>query len=106
MTSHTQHTDLALARRARQMFETYHAMIFFAPEARQAFLDLGLKGFWMGYFASRSAPLGSVSAAVVTALFYHFHPAMVARALPDAWSIASPEQILQARLQAADVALR
>ncbi|HET8842175.1 MAG TPA: hypothetical protein VFN35_11945 [Ktedonobacteraceae bacterium] len=106
MTSHTPHMDLALARRARQMFEPYHAMIFFAPEARQAFLDLGLKGFWMGYFASRSAPLGPASAAVVTATFYHFHPTMVARALPDAWRIASPEQVLEVRLQAADVALR
>ena len=88
------------------MFEPYHAMIFFAPEARQAFLHVGLKGFWMGYFASRSAPLGPVSAAVVTATFYHFHPAMVARAIPDAWRLASPEQILEVRLQAADAALR
>lgn len=88
------------------MFEPYHAMIYFAPEARQAFLDVGLKGFWMGYFASRSAPLGPVSAAVVTATFYHFHPNMVARALPDAWRFASPEQVLEVRLQAADAALR
>ncbi|MBO0790153.1 MAG: hypothetical protein J2P36_04300, partial [Ktedonobacteraceae bacterium] len=47
-----------------------------------------------------------VSAAVVTATFYHFHPNMVARALPDAWRIASPEQVLEVRLQAADAALR
>lgn len=106
MTAHAQPTDLALARRARHMFEPYHAMIFFAPEARQAFLDLGLKGFWMGYFASRSAPLGPASAAVVTATFYHFHPAMVARALPDAWRIASPERVLEVRLQAVDAVLR
>jgi len=106
MTSHLQHPDLALSRRARRMFEPYHTMIFFAPEARQAFLDVGLKGYWMGYFASRSAPLGPASAAVVTATFYHFHPDMVARALPDAWRIASPEQVLEVRLQAADAALR
>lgn len=42
MTSHLQHMDLALARRARRMFEPYHAMIFFASEARQALLDIGL----------------------------------------------------------------
>ena len=98
--------DLALSRRARRMFEPYHAMIYFAPEARQALLDVGFKGFWMGYFASRSAPLGPVFAAVVTATFYLFHPAMVARALPDAWRFASPEQVLEVRLQAADAALR
>lgn len=106
MTAHLQPMDLALSRRARRMFEPYHAMIYFAPEARQALLDVGFKGFWMGYFASRSAPLGPVPTAVVTATFYLFHPAMVARALPDAWHFASPEQVLEVRLQAADAALR
>jgi hypothetical protein len=106
MTAPLRHTDLTMSRRARRMFEPYHAMIFFAPEARQAFLDVGLKGYWMGYFASRSAPLGPVSAAVVTATFYVFHPDMVARALPDAWRFASPEQVLEVRLQAVDAALR
>src|SRR5215472_7758135 len=106
MTAPMQHSDLALSRRARRMFESYHSMIYFAPEARQAFLDVGLKGYWMGYFASRSAPLGPVPAAVVTATFYVFHPAMVARALPDAWRFTNPEQVSAVRLHAADAALR
>jgi hypothetical protein len=42
----------------------------------------------------------------VTAVFFNFHPAMVARALPDAWGLASPEEVIAARLQTADVALR
>src|SRR4051812_37123976 len=46
------------ARRAWQVFEPYHAVIYFAPEARAAYTAAGLKGFWMGYFASRSAALG------------------------------------------------
>src|SRR5258708_13796664 len=60
----------------------------------------------MGYFGSRAAALGPVSANVVAATFYNFHPRMVARAIPDAWRLASPEQILAARYASADAALR
>lgn len=60
----------------------------------------------MGYFATRSAALGVVPAEVVTACFYNFKHTMVARALPDAWSYASPQQVYQARLQVVDEALR
>src|SRR4051794_24377218 len=91
-----------LARLAWQAFEPYHAMIYFAPEAREAYSTAGLKGFWMGYFASRAAPLGPVSAEIVTATFYNFHPRMVRRAIPDAWRFSSPERVLNARLAAAD----
>jgi hypothetical protein len=87
-------------------FETYHAHIYFVPEAAEAYRNLGLKGGWMGYFASRSAPLGPASAELVSAVFFNFHPAMVARALPDAWGLASPEDVIAARLQTADAALR
>jgi hypothetical protein len=59
----------------------------------------------MGYFASRSAALGAASPGLVTAIFFNFHPVMVARALPDAWALASPEDVLAARLRSADVAL-
>ncbi|MGO8949043.1 MAG: SCO6745 family protein [Ktedonobacterales bacterium] len=98
--------DVSAVRRAWSVLEPYHAMIFFAPEAREAYAAAGLKGYWMGYFASRAAPLGAVPASVVTATFYNFHPRMVARAIPDAWHFSSPEHILEVRLQAADAALR
>ena len=87
-------------------FETYHAHIYFVPEAAEAYRRLGLKGGWMGYFASRAAALGPASAELVCAVFFNFHPAMVARALPDAWALASPEDVVAARLETADVALR
>ncbi len=95
-----------LARRMWRTFEPYHAMIYFAPEARANFADAGLKGYWMGYFASRSAALGAASANLVAATFYNFHPRMVARAIPDAWSFSTPERVLAARFAAADTALR
>ncbi len=106
MISSTDQTpDLSLARTAWRTLEPYHAMIYFSPEARAAFKDAGLKGYWMGYFAARSAPLGVVPTSVITALFYNFHPRMVKRALPDAWSFTNPQHMLQLRLQEADTTL-
>jgi hypothetical protein len=86
--------------------EPYHAITYFAPETRQATDALGLKGGWMSYFGCRAAPLGPVGPKIVAAVFYNFHPAMVARSLPDAWSYASPAQLLDARLTAVDNAVR
>ncbi len=60
----------------------------------------------MGYFASRSAPMGAVSGEVVTAVFHNFRPSMVLRAIPDAWSFSTPDRVLEARLEIADFALR
>ena len=97
---------MSYARRMWPAFETYHAHVYFVPEAAEAYRRLGLKGGWMGYFASRSAALGAASPELVTAVFFNFHPAMVARALPDAWALASPEDVVAARLQTADVGLR
>jgi hypothetical protein len=96
----------AVARELWQLYEPVHAVTYFAPEARAAFEGAGLRGFWRGYFAGRAAPLGAVPAAPVTALFFSFAPAMVARALPDVWQRASPEQALAARLDGAVAALR
>ena len=97
---------MSYARRMWPAFETYHAHIYFVPEAAEAYRHLGLKGGWMGYFASRAAPLGAAPPELVSAVFFNFHPAMVARALPDAWALASPEDVLATRLRTADVALR
>jgi hypothetical protein len=60
----------------------------------------------MGYFAARSAPLGTVPQEVVTAIFYNFAPERVAKALPTAWQIAGPEAALRARQDSAVAALR
>ncbi|MBW3618925.1 MAG: hypothetical protein KY461_01660 [Actinobacteria bacterium] len=99
-------TETAYARRVWQLLETLHAVTYFADEAREANRAVGLRGFWMGYFASRAAPLGHVDAAVVTATFANFHPAMVARAIPDAWTFAPPATVVAARAPAAAAALR
>lgn len=87
-------------------FETIHATVYFAPEAPEAYRALGLKGGWMGYFATRSAAMGAASPGLVTAVFYNFHPSMVTRALPAAWALATPEEVLATRLGVVDAALR
>lgn len=94
------------ARTFWQLYEPLHAVTYFAPQARDAFEDAGLRGFWRGYFAGRAAPLGAASAGAVTALFFSFAPGMVARAVPDVWNRASPERALAARLEGAVAALR
>jgi len=95
-----------LARRFWEAIEPIHAIVYFAPEPTDALRALGLRGFWMSYFAARSAPLGPVPPEAVGAMAYGFAPAMVARAIPDAWRIASPDAILQARIDAAARTLR
>ena len=95
-----------LARALWQFGEPVHAVMYYAPERREATDRLGLKGGWMSYFGCRAAPLGAVEAPVVTAVFFNFAPAMVARSIPDAWQYASPAEILAARFEAIDLALR
>jgi hypothetical protein len=96
----------AVARRMWQALETLHMTVYFAPEPREAYRRAGLRGGWMGYFASRSAAMGPVPAEVVMATFYNFHPNLVRRAIPDAWGFATPERVLAARRDGADAALR
>jgi hypothetical protein len=93
------------ARSMWTLFEPIHALIYFTPEGRSAFEQAGLRGFWRGYFAGRAAPLGPVSAAVVTASFFGFAPGMVARAIPGVWELITPEEALRTRLAGATGAL-
>jgi helix-turn-helix protein len=91
-----------MARRMWRVFDPLHAVTYFAPECDQQFRACGLKGFWMGYFAGRSAPMGAVEPAVTMATFYNFAPRLVERALPDAWALTSPAQVLEARMAGLD----
>ncbi|WP_328606793.1 hypothetical protein OG943_44035 [Amycolatopsis sp. NBC_00345] len=95
----------SLARRFWVALEPVHAVVYFAPEPAAAAKDVGLRGWWMGYFAGRAAPLGPVGPAPVTSMFFGFAPGMVARALPDAWKFASPEDVLRTRVEAVEAVL-
>ncbi|MDI6101112.1 hypothetical protein QLQ12_21085 [Actinoplanes sp. NEAU-A12] len=91
-------------RLAWRVTEPLHAMVYFVPEASERYATFGLDPM-DGYFASRGAAFGPVGPEIVTATFYNFNPARVARALPSAWAKATPEQLVAARLEAADAAL-
>jgi hypothetical protein len=99
-------TDADTVRALWVRAETVHAVTYFADDSRAAANSCGMKGFWMGYFGFRAAPLGPVGADVVTEAFYNFAPRMVERAIPDAWSFATPESLVRARSRAAMAALR
>ena len=87
-------------------FEVVHAVVYFDPECLAAMDGLGLRGFWMGYFAGRAAPLGPVGPAPVTAAFFNFHPDRTRRSLPDAWSLSRPADVWATRTYAAAQVLR
>lgn len=89
-----------------RLAEIYHAVVYFAPERPRHYTGIGLKGGWMGYFATRSAALGVVPPSVVVACFYNFKHTLVERALPAAWTYTTPEIAAQARLDVFDEAIR
>ena len=100
-------TDTMSAARAMwTMFEPVHDVTYFAPEALRAFTEAGLRGYWRGYFAGRAAPLGGARAAVVTASFYNFAPAFVARAIPGVWELITPQEAIAVREAGAAASLR
>src|SRR3954453_21605703 len=90
---------------APRAVEPLHAHLYFAPEHDERFGALGLKPGRMSYFAGRAAPMSAVGAGVVTATFYNFSPSLGAHMIPRAWTLASPEQVLPARLDAARASL-
>lgn len=98
--------DPVVARKMLRTLEPYHGFIYFAPEPRDAYAALGVTDRMMGYFGSRAAPMGAVSGDVVVATFFNFYPAMVKERVPAVWLIASPKELLDARLAAADTMLR
>jgi hypothetical protein len=94
-----------LARKTWRTVEPLHGMIYFVPEAAEAYAALGITGR-SGYFASRAAPMGAVSAEVVISTFFNFKPDLVRAAIPSAWDIATPEDLSKARLGAVDQSYR
>ncbi len=94
------------AGRAHRATDSLHSMIYFAPEAEAQLVAAGLRPGRMPYFASRSAPMGAVTPGVTTATFVNFNPDLVAKYIPRAWTLATIDEILAARLRSADLALR
>jgi hypothetical protein len=97
--------DCALA--ARQLWpliEPIHAVVYFAEEVTDAATTIGLERS-ARYFALRAAPMGAVTADVVSAVFYGFSPHRVAEAISSAWEQALPQEVVQARAEGIAAAL-
>ena len=89
--------DISRARDLWEALEPIHASVYFTPEPKAEYETLGLEPISQ-YFASRSAPMGAVTHQVVAATFYNFSPGLVRRAMRDAWTTASPAEVVKARL--------
>jgi hypothetical protein len=98
--------DPLIARKTWRTVEPIHGLVYFAAEADEAYVALGLPSNMGGYFASRAAPMGPASAELVIATFFNFFPDFVRRTIPWAWTVTSPAEILAARVDAAGRALR
>ena len=94
--------DAFRAGQLSRALDRLHSTIYFAPDASEKFSELGLENQRLQYFASRSAPMGAVTAKVVAATFYNFNPELIAKAIPAAWGIASPEAVTQVRYEIVD----
>jgi hypothetical protein len=101
----TDESAALIAHKTWRTVEPLHGMIYFVPEAAEAYARLGVTGT-AGYFASRAAPMGAVSADVVIATFFNFNPELVRSAIPDAWARATPADLIAARFAAVDAACR
>ena len=93
-------------RALRNVCEPIGANVYFAPEAHQRYVALGLQSMGNGYFCSRSASMGKPSGLVVTAAFGVFNPAIVVPAVESGWAITEPAPLLQARYDGAVASLR
>ncbi|MFG1791459.1 hypothetical protein [Nocardia sp. NPDC049149] len=94
------------ARQIWTTLEPLHDVVYFGTGVKEAGVAIGLRGYWQTYFAFRAAPLGPVTPATVLATFAGFHQEMINKALPEAWSRATPQQCLDVRLDLSTALLR
>lgn len=91
-------------RRLARLVEPIHTVCYYAPEIN-GFKEHGFRGWWHSYFGYRSAPMGEVNAAVVTATFYNFAPNMVERAVPGCWDVMGAREVRALQVELTGAAL-
>lgn len=91
-----------------RMFELVEPIgaITFSDVPNEAFLAVGMRNYWDGYFAGRAAPLGLAPAEVVHAAFYNFADGEVARHIPWVWTKINPKDAISVREKGSAAALR
>ncbi|HYQ64016.1 SCO6745 family protein, partial [Actinophytocola sp.] len=91
-----------------RMFELVEpiATVSLSEVPNEAFLALGMRNYWDGYFAGRAAPLGLAPAEVVHAVFYNFADGEVARHIPWVWGKTTPQEAIAVRERSSAAPLR
>jgi hypothetical protein len=94
--------------KVHRMFELVEpiATVTFSEGPTEAFLAIGMRNYWDGYFAGRAAPLGPAPAEVVHAVFYNFADGEVARHIPWVWGKTTPEEAIAVRERGSAAELR
>jgi hypothetical protein len=82
------------------------ATVTYSDVPTEAFLAIGMRNYWDGYFAGRAAPLGLAPAEVVHAVFYNFAPGEVARHIPWVWGKTTPAEAIAVRERGSAAILR
>ncbi|QQC92491.1 SCO6745 family protein [Streptomyces alfalfae] len=93
-------------RRCHNVLNALHSSHYFSPDVTRELAGLGITHPSAVNFAVRAAALGAVGPGVVTAAFYNYKHELVAAHVPHIWRIASPEDVLAARLRGVDATLR
>ncbi|MFC0599291.1 SCO6745 family protein [Streptomyces palmae] len=93
-------------RRCQNVINPLHAAIYFTPDFQQEVARHGVTDRMTSYFVGRSAAFGQVGPGPVAAAFFNFKYELVARHIPAAWDVITPQAALDARLRAADSMLR
>ncbi|MER7398860.1 hypothetical protein ABT381_25515 [Streptomyces sp. NPDC000151] len=93
-------------RRCHNVINPLHSTVYFSPDFPEELAKLGIEERSTAYFLGRAAAMGPVGPGVIAATFYNFKYELIARHIPDAWATVSPQQVLDARLRAADSTLR
>ena len=93
-----------MSRRAWRDLEVLHVVGYFAPQVTEAYVGLGLDPR-LCYFPGRAAALGAARPGLAVSTFYVFAPWLVEAALPAAWDLATPDQVVAARRAGVGAAL-
>ncbi|MER7953181.1 hypothetical protein [Streptomyces sp. NPDC096030] len=93
-------------RRCHHMLNPMHSTVYFSPDLDTEFRALGFDDLTGMRLASRSAAMGAVGAGTVAAAFSNYNVEMLAQHLPAVWDIASPAEVVAARLRAVDATMR
>jgi len=102
----TSPTIAEVGRKTWRTLEPYHGAIYFVPESNEEYRRVGVQDPMAGYFASRAAAMGAVSADVVIATFFNFDHGLVRQSMRGVWDVVTPATMQTARFAAADRMIR